>query len=75
MREAMKDRVSIIMAIVLVLLVVVEYVFAPYEHPRFTWHHIPGWSAIIGLFSCLLTVQLSKMLGKLLLQRPERDDD
>jgi hypothetical protein len=70
----MKDRVAIIMAVVLVALVIVEWLFTPHDHPRFPWHHVPGYSAIIGLFGCLFVVQLSKALGKRLLQRPERDD-
>lgn len=74
MREAMKDRVSIIMAVVLVVLVALEAMVWGHDHPRFPWHHVPGYAAMIGLFSCLFVVQLSKLLGKTLLQRPERDD-
>lgn len=75
MREAMKDRVAIIMAAVLAALVLVEYVFVPLDHPRFPWHRVPGYAALIGLGACLVVVQLSKALGGWLLQRPERDDD
>jgi hypothetical protein len=75
MREAMKDRVSIVLAGVLLVLVAMEAGLWGHEHPRFPWHNVPGYAAMIGLFSCLLVVQLSKLLGKWLLQRPERDDD
>jgi hypothetical protein len=75
MREAMKDRVSLILAGVLVVFVVLEATVAPHDHPRFPWHHVPGYAAIIGLFACIFVVLLSKQLGKWLLQRPERDDD
>ncbi|HSJ23687.1 MAG TPA: hypothetical protein VK929_03310 [Longimicrobiales bacterium] len=74
MREAMKDRVSIILAAVLLVLVALEALVWGHEHPRFPWHSVPGYAAMIGLFSCLFVVQLSKLLGKTLLQRPERDD-
>lgn len=75
MREAVKDRVSIVLAVILLALVATEWLFTPHDHPRFPWHHVPGYAAMIGLFSCLLVVQLSKMLGKWFLQRPARNDD
>jgi hypothetical protein len=75
MREALKDRVTLIMAVLLVALVLAEWLFAPHYHPRFPWHHVPGYSALIGLISAILVVQLSKTVGKWLLQRPENDDD
>lgn len=75
MREAVKDRVTIVMAVVLLALVALEALAVPHYHPRFPWHHVPGYAAMIGLFACLFVVQLSKALGKWLLQRPERDDD
>jgi hypothetical protein len=75
MREHVKDRAIIGMTVALVVLVVIEALFARHDHPRFPWHHVPGYAAMIGLFSCLFVVQLSKLLGKWLLQRPERDDD
>jgi hypothetical protein len=75
MREQMKDRASVAMAVVLVVLVAIEALFARHYSPRFPWHHVPGYAAMIGLFSCLLVVQLSKLLGRWFLQRPARDDD
>jgi hypothetical protein len=74
-REAVKDRVAIIMAAILLALVLAEWLFAPHYQPRFPWHHVPGYAALIGLISSLLVVQLSKTVGKRLLQRPENDDD
>jgi hypothetical protein len=73
-REALKDRVSIIMAVVLLMLVAIEWLATPHDYPRFPWHHVPGYAAMIGLFACLFVVQLSKALGRWFLQRPERDD-
>jgi hypothetical protein len=75
MREAVKDRASLVMAAVLLLLVGIEFLLVPHDYPRFPWHHVPGYAAMIGLFACLIVVQLSKALGAWLLQRPERDDD
>jgi hypothetical protein len=74
-REYVKDRVTIGLAVALLLFVAVEALWVPHYHPRFPWHHVPGYAAIIGLFSCIFVVLLSKQLGKWLLQRPERDDD
>jgi hypothetical protein len=71
----MKDRAAIIMAIGLVLLVAVEFLLAPRYNPRFPWHHIPGFAALVGLVSSIIVVKLSKALGKWLLQRPEREND
>ena len=71
----MKDRVAIIMAAVLLLLVALEALFFPHYQPRFPWHHVPGYAAMIGLFACIFVVLLSKKLGALLLQRPATDDD
>jgi hypothetical protein len=75
MREYVKDRVTIGLAVALLLLVAAEAFFVPHDHPRFPWHHVPGYAAMIGLFACIFVVLLSKKLGALLLQRPERDDD
>jgi hypothetical protein len=75
MREAVKDRAAVTMAVVLGALVLLEYALVPHDQPRFAWHHLPGYAALIGLGACLFVVQLSKALGRWLLQRPERDDD
>lgn len=74
MRESFKDRVTVTLAIVLLVLVLIEALVWRHDHPRFPWHLVPGYAAAIGLFSCLFVVQLSKALGKWWLQRPERDD-
>jgi hypothetical protein len=73
-RERVLDRVTLIMAVVLALLVLVEYLVVPHCSPRFAWHRVPGYAALIGLLACLAVVQLSKALGAWLLQRPEEDD-
>lgn len=70
----MTDRVSLVMAAMLVVLVLVEWLVVPHEHPEFPWHHVPGYAALFGLLGCLLVVQLSKKLGAWLLQRPEPED-
>jgi hypothetical protein len=74
-REYVKDRVALGLAALLLLLVALEAFFMPHDHPRFAWHHVPGYAAMIGLFASLIIVQLSKTVGKRLLQRPERHDD
>jgi hypothetical protein len=70
----MKDRVAIGLAVLLVVLVATEALLTPRAHADFAWH-VPGFAAMIGLFASILIVQLSKSVGKKLLQRPERDDD
>lgn len=71
MKEYTKDRVTLILAVTLVALVLVEAFLIPHYHPVFPWHHVPGYSAVIGLVGCLVVVQLSKWLGKAFLQGPE----
>lgn len=74
MREQAKDRTTVFLAVALLLLVLVEALFIPHYKPVFPWHTVPGYAAMIGLFGCIVVVQLSKWLGKALLQRPEHDE-
>lgn len=73
-KEALGERVTLGLTAVLVLMVVVEAVLIPHYHPVFPWHSVPGYAAVIGLFGCIVVVQLSKWLGRTLLQRPENDE-
>ena len=75
MRRLLTDPPVVGLTVFLVLLVVVEAVFVPHEKPRFPWHFVPGYAALIGLGACLVVVLLSKALGRMVLQRPERSDD
>lgn len=69
--KSWKDPVSVGLAVVLLALVAIEALWVPHSSPKFPWHHVPGYAAIIGLGACLVVVQLSKALGKWVLQRPE----
>jgi hypothetical protein len=73
MKPRLVDRATVAMSVILVGMVVVQYLFVPHDHPHFPWHYLPGYAAILGLGGCILVVQLSKALGKRLLQRPETD--
>jgi uncharacterized membrane protein len=73
LKEHTKDRVVWALAGVLLLLVVLEAVLIPHTGPVFPWHSVPGYSAMIGLFGCIIVVLLSKWLGRTFLQRPEAD--
>lgn len=73
--KSWKDPVSLVLAAVLLVLVAIELLWVPHYSPKFPWHHVPGYAAIIGLGACLLVVQLSKALGKWVLQRPEDPDE
>ena len=74
MKGGWVDRVSITLGVLLLGLVVIE-VFVPHSQPRFPWHHVPGYAAIIGLVGCIVVVQLSKWLGSRVLHRPEEPDE
>jgi hypothetical protein len=74
MRERMKDRVTLALAAVLVVLVLLEAFLFPYHDPKFPWHRVPGYSAAIGLVFATVVVLLSKALGEWFLQRPDTDD-
>lgn len=71
MRSYLKDRVTLVLAAVLLLLVLVEAVLIPHYEPVFPWHFVPGYSALVGLLGCIVVVQVSKLLGRAFLQRPE----
>jgi len=75
MMSVLRERATWVLAGLLLVLVAIEATVVPHYSPKFPWHHVPGYAALIGLGSCLLVVILSKALGKELLQRPERDDD
>jgi hypothetical protein len=74
MKEKLVDRVAIGLGVVLLALVALEATVIPHYHPEFPWHHVPGYSAVIGLVGCVVVVGISKWLGKAFLQRPESDD-
>lgn len=69
-----KDRVLAALAVTVLVLILVEAVFVPHKNPKFPWHHVPGYAAMIGLFGGIVVVVLSKWLGKAFLQRPEADE-
>ena len=75
MRRLLTETAVVGLAALLVVLVAIEAVFVPHGKPRFPWHFLPGYAAIIGLGACLVVVLLSKALGRTILQRPERADD
>ncbi len=68
------SRPTLVMALLLATLVVVEWLWTPHHLPVFAYHHWVGLQALIGLGSCLLVVKLSKLLGKWFLQRAEEHD-
>lgn len=74
MKKVPRDRTTLGLAAALLLMIVVEAVAIPHYHPVFPWHRLPGYAALIGLVGCIVVVQLSKWLGRVLLQRPESDD-
>lgn len=75
MTRLTRNRAAAGLALLLVVLVALEAVLVPHGKPRFPWHELPGYAAAIGLGACVVVVVASKALGRLVLQRPERDDD
>jgi hypothetical protein len=74
MKERIVDRVAVALAVTLLALVALEATVIPHYHPEFPWHYVPGYSAMIGLFGCIVVVMISKWLGKALLQRSEVEE-
>lgn len=74
MKRFTTDRATAVLAAVLVVLAAAEATVVPHAAPRFPWHWVPGYAALIGLGGCLVVVLLSKWLGRLFLQRPDSDD-
>lgn len=74
MKKYLKDRVTVGLALALVVMAALEAIAIPHYSPKFPWHSVPGYAALIGLVGCVVVVLLSKWLGRTLLQRPERDE-
>jgi NADH:ubiquinone oxidoreductase subunit 3 (subunit A) len=55
--------------ILLIILVLLDLVI--HKHPHYAWENLFGSYAIYGFLSCVVIVIISKLLGKLLLQKPE----
>lgn len=70
----MKDRVTIGLAVALLIAMAAELVWHPHA-PVFPWHHLPGFQGVIGVVSCIVVVLVSKALGKLFLQGPEPEGE
>lgn len=68
-------RIGQALAAALVVLIALEATVAPHSAPKFFFHHLPGYAALIGLGAALLVIFLAKLVGKPYLQRRERDDD
>ena len=68
-RNEVKSVIRKIFYATLVLLVALDFVID--KHAYFTWEGIAGFSAIYGFLSCVAIVAVSKILGKLWLQRGE----
>jgi hypothetical protein len=54
-----------------VLVVLVGLDFVIHKHPHFPWEGTAGFYAFYGFLSCAVIVAVSKLLGKLWLQRGE----
>ncbi|MFW6205893.1 MAG: hypothetical protein ACOC5I_01510 [Gemmatimonadota bacterium] len=74
MKTMFRDRPTVSLTIVLLTLVALEAFLVPHHSPRFFWHHVPGYGAVIGLGACIVVVLVSKALGSWILQRPEPDE-
>ncbi len=52
--------------------IVAELAFHHLGHPVYWWHRLPGFDFVYGLAGCIAIVLVSKWLGKLFIQRPEK---
>ena len=52
------------------LLVIGDFII-PKHHAIFPWDEIPGFNAAYGFISCVAIIVVSKLIGKLLLQKSE----
>lgn len=52
------------------LLVISDFII-PKHHAIFPWDEIPGFSAAYGFISCVAIIVVSKLIGKLWLQKSE----
>jgi len=73
MKSLLADRITLGLSIALLVMIALEAFAFPHYHPVFPWHFVPGYAAVIGLVGCIIVVQISKWLGKTLLQRPDPD--
>jgi hypothetical protein len=73
-RGDVRDRVTVALVALLLVLVLLEAFLFPYHDPVFPWHRVPGYSGAIGLGFAIVVVLLSKALGEWFLQRPDTDD-
>jgi len=61
----LKAAFAIVLAVLFVLDVVVH------KHPYFRWEDLPGFYVFYGFISCVVIVAVSKLLGRIGLQRQE----
>ncbi|MGY6708729.1 MAG: hypothetical protein ACXIVF_10415 [Rhizobiaceae bacterium] len=55
---------------VLALVVILDFLI-PSGYDRFWWETVGGFGALYGFISCTLIIVVSKLLGKVFLNRPE----
>ncbi len=61
--------IKILFFAVLIVLVLLDFVVK--KHPHYSWEALPGAYAVYGFLSCVVIVAVSKVIGKLFLQRKE----
>ncbi len=79
MKSLTKKKIYIIIAVVMVVSVVVEILFA-HPHGHYIWHTIPGADIVIGFVGGWILILFAKRVLAPLLQRDENyydggDDD
>lgn len=75
MNPAGRSRPARLLLAGVVVLVALEATVAGHYAPKFPWHHLPGYPAVIALAAVAALVYLGTGLARAGLQRPERDDD
>ena len=59
--------------VALIALTFGEMSFAPHYRPVFPWHHVAGYSAVIGLLAACAFTVFTYFALKPLLQRPDEE--
>ncbi|MCK4738706.1 MAG: hypothetical protein KAT46_02040 [Deltaproteobacteria bacterium] len=66
-----KTKVIRMVLYVLMVVFIIWDVLMERHHMIFPWDYVPGFSALYGFVSCVLIIVISKIIGKLWLQKKE----
>lgn len=68
-RRTIIRRLKVCFYVTLIIIVIPDLFIE--KHPHYGWENLFGSYAIFGFLSCVAIIIVSKVLGKLFLQKPE----